>query len=420
MRIPFALNLFPYHQLQLYCEGVPLVALAAEFGTPLYVYSANTVRAQYRRLAAAFAPLQPQICYAVKANGNLSLLQLLREAGAGFDIVSGGELYRALAAGADASRIVFAGVGKTDAELVQGLEANVGWFNVESADELLRLNTLAAARGQTATVALRLNPGVAPDTHHHISTGGARSKFGLPVAEARALLRRAADFPALNIAGLHIHIGSQMAAVQPTLQAMAVALDLMQEFSALTTLDLGGGFPVQYQPTGAHASIEEFAALMIEKLQPFLGRWHFHLEPGRYLVANSAVLLTQVQAIKIMDGQRVVVVDTGMHHLLRPALYESQHEILPLSAAPPLEAACVVAGPICESTDVLARNRFLPELKPGDYLAIADVGAYGMSMASNYNAHPRPAEVLVDGRATRLIRRRETYADLVAHELTVI
>jgi diaminopimelate decarboxylase len=412
--------LFPYQSSQLYCEEVPLVKLAAEFGTPLYVYSANSVRAQYRRLAAAFAPLQPQICYAVKANGNLSLLKLLREMGAGFDIVSGGELHRALAAGADPRQIVFAGVGKTEAELVQGLEANVGWFNVESADELTRLNALAAVRGQTATVALRLNPGVEPDTHQHISTGGARSKFGLPVAEARTFLRHAVDFPALNMAGLHIHIGSQMANAQPTLRALDVAIGLMQEFPALTTLDLGGGFPVPYQAAHTHASIEEFAALMVEKLKPYLGRWHFHLEPGRYLVANSAVLLTQVQAIKMMAGQRLIVVDTGMHHLLRPALYESHHEILPLNAAPPLEATCMVVGPICESTDVLARDRYLPTLKPDDLLAIAGVGAYGMSMASNYNAHPRPAEVLVDGGEVRVIRRRETYADLVAHELTVI
>lgn len=395
---------------------MPLVSLAEEYGTPLYVYSANTVRVQYRRLAAAFALLQPNICYAVKANGNLSLLKLLQAEGAGFDIVSGGELYRALAAGVAGSQIVFAGVGKTEAELVQGLAAKVGWFNVESADELRRLNTLAAARGQTASVALRLNPDVEPDTHHHISTGGAQSKFGLPVEEARALLRRAVDFPALNISGLHIHIGSQMAEAQPTLRAMDVALGLIDEFPTLTNLDLGGGFPVPYHATSTHATIEEFAALMIEKLKPYIGRLHFHLEPGRFLVANSAVLVTQVQAIKTMNGQRVVVVDTGMHHLLRPALYESFHQILPLSESQSLEAPCAVVGPICESADVLARDRHLPELRPGDRLAIADVGAYGMSMASNYNAHPRPAEVLVEGDTERLIRRRETYADLVALE----
>jgi len=397
-----------------------LATLAAEYGTPVYVYSANTVRAQYRQLAAAFAPLNPTIYYAVKANGNLSLLKLLREAGAGFDIVSGGELYRVLAAGANPRRIVFAGVGKTQAELAQALEANVGWFNVESADELARLNELAAARGQTATVALRLNPAVEPDTHHHIRTGGARSKFGLPVEEARALLRRAAEFPALNISGLHIHIGSQLASVQPTLRAVDVALSVIRDFPKLITLDLGGGFPASYQLSHPSISIEDFAAPMVERLKPYLGRLHFHLEPGRYLVANSAVLITQVQSIKQMNGQRVIVVDTGMHHLLRPALYESFHNLLPLNLAPSLEAGCEVVGPICEAADVLARGRYLPELKPGDLLAVGDVGAYGMSMASNYNAHPRPAEVIVDGGEARLIRRRETYADLVAHELSVI
>lgn len=397
-----------------------MISLAVEHDTPLYVYSANTIRTQYRRLAAAFAPLHPIICYAVKANGNVSLLKLLLAEGAGFDIVSGGELYRALAAGADPRQIVFAGVGKTDAELTQGLEADVGWFNVESADELARLNALAAARRQTATVALRLNPGVESDTHQYIRTGGARSKFGLPVEQARALLSRATDFPAIRIQGVHIHIGSQLADAQSTLSAIEVALSVIAKFPQLTTLDLGGGFPVQYQPEYAHATVDDFAARMIEKLKPYIGRLHFHLEPGRYLVANSAMLITQVQAIKVMDGQRVVVVDTGMHHLLRPALYESFHQILPLCAAPPLAAPAMVVGPICESTDVLARDRYLPELRPGDLLAIGDVGAYGMSMASNYNAHPRPAEVLVEGTQARLIRRREAYADLVTHELSVI
>ncbi|MCC6190541.1 MAG: diaminopimelate decarboxylase [Anaerolineales bacterium] len=408
---------FRYVGGELCCEEVSLARLAAEHGTPLYVYSANAVRENYRRLSGAFAPLKPLICFAVKANFNLSVLRLLREEGAGFDIVSGGELYRALRAGADPARIVFAGVGKTDAELSEALKAGVGWVNLESADEAARLNALAAAQGQRATVALRLNPGVDPATHHHIRTGGAGSKFGIPVAEALALAAHWSDFPALDLRGAHLHIGSQVPNAAPTLVAIEIALGFMRQVPGLTTLDLGGGFPVAYRESDNFPPIEAFAATLVERLRPLAGQYHFHLEPGRYLVANSGAMVTTVQAVKDVAGRRTLVVDAGMQTLLRPALYDAYHRAAPLEGTEGAETVTTdVVGPICESADVLARERALPRLRPGGQLALLDAGAYGFAMASQYNSQPRPAEVLVDGSQARVTRRRERYEDLVELE----
>ena len=409
---------FHYEHGQLACGPVSLARLAAEFGTPLYVYSAAAVRERYHRLAAAFAPLRPLVCYAVKANFNLALLRLLQAEGAGFDIVSGGELYRALRAGAAPRNIVFAGVGKTDAELAEALAAGIGWFNVESAGELARLNHLAAARGARARVAIRLNPNVAPATHHHIQTGGAGSKFGLPLPQALALARlAAADYPAIDLRGVHIHIGSQVPDSAATLAALEVALEFAAQVDGIDNLDLGGGFPVAYREDDHFQSIEDFAAPIVARLLPLAGRLSFHLEPGRYLVAEAGALLATVQAVKNVSGRRTLVVDAGMQTLLRPALYDAYHRVLPLSQRPAAELVTSdVVGPICESADVLARERRLPGLEPGDRLALLDVGAYGFSMASQYNSQPRPAEVLVDGDHARLVRRRETYADLARLE----
>jgi diaminopimelate decarboxylase len=407
---------FTYRNGALCAEDLPLARLADEFSTPLYVYSANAIRANYRRLAAAFAPLSPLICYAVKANFNLALLHLLREEGAGFDIVSGGELYRALRAGADPAHIVFAGVGKTDAELNEALAANVGWFNVESADEVARLNARALALGRRATVALRLNPGVDPDTHHHIRTGGSGSKFGIPLPEALFLAAGWGRFPALDLRGVHIHIGSQVSDATPTLAALEVALDFARQVHSIDHVDLGGGFPVPYRDSDHFAPIEDFAAPLVERLRPLAGNYSFHLEPGRYLVANAGALLATVQAVKDVAGRRTLILDAGMHTLLRPALYDAHHRALPLREPSGVSIPTDLAGPICESADVLARDRALPPLLPGDVLALLDAGAYGFSMASNYNSQPRPAEVLVDGGAARLIRRRESYEDLVRLE----
>jgi diaminopimelate decarboxylase len=410
---------FIYQSNELCCGPIRLGRVAAEFGTPLYVYSAAAARENYRRLAAAFAPLRPMICYSVKANFNLALLRLFRAEGAGFDIVSGGELYRALRAGADPASIVFAGVGKTDLELAEGLSAGLGWFNVESAGELARLNALAAARGQRARIALRLNPGVAPATHQHIQTGGTRNKFGMPPSEALALAwRAAADYPAVEVRGVHIHIGSQVSDPAPTLAAVEVALRFAAQVPGIDTLDLGGGFPVAYRDDDQFPSVEAFAAPIVERLLPLAGRLHFHLEPGRCLMAAAGALLATVLVVKDVAGRRTLVVDAGMHNLLRPALYDAYHLVVPLALSPGRAPVISdVVGPICESADVLARDRSLLPLQAGDQLALLDTGAYGFSMASQYNSQPRPAEVLIDRDDVRLIRRRETYADLVGLEL---
>ena len=411
---------FIYQSGELCCGPIPLGRVAAPtgFGTPLYVYSASAARESYRRLAAAFAPLRPMICYAVKANFNLALLRLFQAEGAGFDIVSGGELYRALRAGADPATIVFAGVGKTDLELAEGLRAGLGWFNVESAGELARLNALAAGLGQRARVALRLNPGVVPATHQHIQTGGTHNKFGMPVAEALALAQHAAaDFPAVELRGVHIHIGSQVPDPASTLAAVEVALRFVEQVAGIDTLDLGGGFPVAYRDDDQFPSVEAFAAPIVERLLPLAGRMRFHLEPGRCLVAAAGALLATVLTVKDVAGRRTLVVDAGMHTLLRPALYDAYHRVAPLVLSPGRAPVISdVVGPICESADVLARDRLLPPLEAGDRLALLDTGAYGFSMASQYNSQPRPAEVLIDGDDVRLVRRRETYADLVGLE----
>jgi len=308
-------------------------------------------------------------------------------------------------------------VGKTEAELTAALAADIGWFNIESADEAGRLNALAAAVGKRVKVALRLNPGVEPDTHQHIRTGGSGSKFGLPVAAALALAGRWADFPALDLRGAHIHIGSQVPDATPTLAALEVALAFVEAVPAIDTLDLGGGFPVPYRESDSFPPIEAFAAPIVARLLPLAGRLRFHLEPGRFLVASSAPLLATVQAVKDVAGRRTLVLDAGMQTLLRPALYAAYHRALPLAAGAEGDAVMTdLVGPICESADVLARDRELPPLRAGDGLALLEAGAYGFSMASHYNAHPLPAEVLVEGGTHRLIRRREGYADLVAAE----
>ncbi len=418
---------FHYHIGELHCDGVPVSRIVAAVGTPFYLYSAARLRQNYHRLAAAFAPLHPHICYSVKANSNLAILRLLNEEGSGFDIVSGGELYRTLKAGASPERIVFAGVGKTPAELEFAVQSRIGWFNVESAGEVERLNDLAGAQGEVAKVALRLRPGVEADTHRHIATGGESSKFGMSQAEGLALIRRAADSPHLRLCGVHIHIGSQLAAPAATLAAIDVALDFIAAASlaestsaqgVVPLLDVGGGFPIPYREDEAVASIEDFAAPIISRLRPLAADLQFAIEPGRYLVADAGALILTIQYEKEVDGHRMLVVDGGMNALLRPALYAAYHRVLPVSESrtsdpQPLTS---IAGPICESADVLGRDRALPSLALGDSLAVLDAGAYGFSMASNYNSQPRPAEVLVEGEAFRLIRRRETYADLAAAE----
>ncbi len=399
-----------YHADHLYVDSVPLVAVAGQVGTPVYVYSRRGVLGQLDRLNNAFAWLRPAWHYSLKANGNGHLIRALVEAGCGCDAVSAGEIFLARRAGCPPERIVFAGVGKTGAELRYALEQGIGWFNVENAGELERLDALAAAVGERPRAALRLNPALRADTHHAIATGHAGAKFGIALAEARELLMARDAYPHLNIAGLHVHIGSQLGRPDESAEAARRALGLAREFD-LGHLNLGGGFPVAYDGP-AVPPVEAFA----EALRPVLEGQGMAVafEPGRYLVAEAGVLLAEVLYVK--NGGRTVVLDAGMTDLIRPALYGARHPIWPVvrSGAPPQPTQ--VVGPICESSDVLHPAAPLPPLRPGDRVAVGVAGAYGMSMASNYNGRPRPAEVLVEDYTWLVVRRRETFEDLARLE----
>jgi len=395
--------------------------IARQVGTPVYVYSRARIEANYRRIVAAFASLNAQVHYAVKANGNLAVLRLLNSLGAGFDVVSGGELFRVLRAGADAGHVVFAGAGKTDAELAFALDVRVGQVNAESADELHVLNDLAGARGVMQRVALRLNPGVDPHTHRHISTGHAGSKFGIEIEEAESLLADVAQFPHLDIVGLHIHIGSQIPDPGPLVAALDRVLPLAQRFLAIRVLDIGGGVPVAYREGEAATPPEEFARAVQECATHLASASHksldISIEPGRFIVADAGALIAQVQATKHSCGRRIITTDAGMTDLIRPALYDAYHEIVPVVQGKPLEELTNVAGPVCESSDFLGRERALPAMKRGDLMAVLTAGAYGATMASNYNARTRAPEVLVEGATFRIVRRRETWDDLISKEI---
>jgi diaminopimelate decarboxylase len=408
---------FHYRNHQLYCEEIPLSVIAAEYGTPCYVYSLTTLLDNYHRLRRAFSKLNASLHYSLKANANLTLIRALVQAGAGLDAVSGGEVFRALRAGADPSQIVFAGVGKTAAELDYALEQRVGCFNVESVGELERLNDLAKKRGVRARVALRVNPDVQAQTHKNIATGHAAAKFGIAEVDARAALSHPERYPALELSGVHVHIGSQLGAVEETAEAARHALRLIDEYPAITHLNMGGGFPVAYIETDHYPEVEQFAAALESVL---IGRKNLHLsfEPGRYIVANVGALLMNVQYIKQVGATRIIITDAGMTELIRPMLYDAVHPILPLQEpnAASNRFPAQVVGPICESTDVMAEHIDLPELRPGDTLAVTMAGAYGAVMGSTYNARPRPPEIVVEGERVTLARRRETWDDLIALE----
>ena len=412
------MNHFEYRDGALCAEDVPLARIAHEVGTPTYVYAAATLRRHYRVMDRALSGLERRICYSVKANSNLAILSLFAELGAGFDIVSGGELYRVLQAGGDPGRVVFSGVGKTPEEIDFALSKRILMFNVESADELRTIAQVAAARGVRAPVALRVNPDVDPKTHPYIATGLRESKFGIPVREARALYLAWRNRPEVELCGLDCHIGSQLTKLSPLTEALGKLARLFIELRAagvpLRWIDVGGGLGITYQREAAPAP-DAYARVVRQALSA-LGEVGLIFEPGRVLVGNAGVLLTQLLYRKRMPGKRLWVVDAGMNDLLRPALYDAHHAVLPVESRPGPRRKVEVVGPVCESTDVLARARLLPELEPGDLLAIASAGAYGMSMASNYNSRPRPAEVLVDGAAYRVVRARESFADLVRGE----
>ena len=401
---------------RLFLEDVALDELARQLGTPLYVYSRATLEAAYRAYTQAFAETPHLICYATKANSSLAILNLFARLGGGFDIVSGGELARVLAAGGDARKIVFSGVGKTRAEMEQALQANILCFNVESEAELKRLNQVADEFGQAAPISLRVNPDVDPKTHPYISTGLKQNKFGVAIADAPRLYHLAASLPHLDIVGVDCHIGSQLIDLSPLADAadrvLALVDTLAKEGIVLQHIDLGGGVGIRYQDE-AEPDLGAYGRMLAER---FRGRSEtLLLEPGRSLVGNAGILLTRVEYLKPGEDKNFAIVDVAMNDLMRPALYDAYHDIVPLQLQnAPIQRYDVV-GPICESGDFIGFARDLA-ICEGDYLALLSAGAYGMSMASNYNSRPRAAEVLVDKNQIHLMRERESLDAMMAGE----
>ena len=397
-------------------EGVDLERVAREAGTPCFVYSRAAIEDAWHGYDRALAGIAHEVCYSVKANSNLAVIDVLARLGSGFDIVSVGELARVLAAGVPGSRIVFSGVGKRDDEMTAALEAGVGCFNVESARELDRLAALAAGAGRRAPVSLRVNPDIDARTHPYITTGLSENKFGIPIGDARALYARAAANPALAVKGIDCHIGSQLGSLEPYRDALdrllGLADSLAREGISITHLNLGGGLGIRYRDESPPEPAA-FAAAIVERMA---GRdLVLVLEPGRSIVGNAGVLLTRVEYLKRNGEKRFAVVDAAMNDLLRPALYDAWHDVAPVTPREGVPERYEIVGPVCESGDFLARERRLV-LEPGDLLAVRSAGAYGFVMSSNYNSRPRAAEVMVDGDRCHVVRRRETIEDLFAGE----
>lgn len=425
------MDAFNYHNGQLRCEDVNLDELAEKVGTPVYVYSKHTLLDHYDKIAAAFGELDPLICYSIKSCGNVNIVRALAERGAGMDVVSGGEIHRARLGGADMSKIVYAGVGKTDDEIRAGLDAGIGWFNIESEAEFENIAAIAGAMGKTTHAALRVNPDVAdPRTHAKTTTGSKETKFGVDIERARRFFETYGDNAHCKLTAVHLHIGSPIYSAEPYVLAITKALELIDELRAaghtVDTIDIGGGYAADYE-SGKSPDYETYAAQIVPLLR---GKdLRVILEPGRTIAGNAGVLLTRVQYIKQGGAKKFVIVDTGMHHLIRPSMYDAFHFIWPtrvdeahvpaarLAEMPNagLEVSEIV-GPICETGDTLAKGRAIPPVQRGDLLAIFTAGAYGMCMASNYNSMQRPAEVLVDGDSATIIRKRETYDELTEAE----
>ena len=410
---------FGYRQDRLYAEEVPLSAIAERVGTPCYVYSRATLERHYRVFDEAFGDWPHHICFAVKANGNLAVLQVLERLGAGFDIVSGGELARVLAAGGRASDVVFSGVGKSSDEIAKALTAGVRILSIESGEELERVNTVALSLGHKAPIGIRINPDVDPNTHPYIATGLRENKFGVPAADAPALYRKANAMAGIEVVGIGCHIGSQLTEVAPFCDAVERVLDvvdiLAQDDIVLSHLDLGGGVGIRYSdetPPDPKDYVQAILAILKRRNCDLA----VTLEPGRAIAGNAGVLLSSVEYIKSGPEKDFVIVDAAMNDLLRPALYQAWHEVVRADRGPDRKMlTCDVVGPVCETGDFIARDRQLA-VAPGDLVAVRSVGAYGFVMASNYNTRPRPAEVMVDGDQLHVVREREQTADLFSAE----
>jgi diaminopimelate decarboxylase len=410
---------FSYRQRGLACEQVDLQCIAAAYGTPAYVYSKHAIVSRFRAYENALHDLPHRVCFSVKASSNIAILQTLAREGAGFDIVSGGELYRVLAAGGDPGSVVFSGVGKTEAEIRYALEQRIHSFNCESEAEIHTISRLAQSLGTTASIAIRVNPDVDAVTHPYISTGLREHKFGVDINAAEQIYLRAASLPGIEASGVSCHIGSQLLDIGPLLEAADKAIALVKRLRdhglPIRNLDLGGGLGVPYRSSERPANVAGFIGNLRSRLQSL--DLTLMLEPGRSIVAEAGILLTKVLLVKDNGEKKFVIVDAAMNDLIRPALYQAHHEIVPvITTDDEHEIKADVVGPVCESGDFFARARRLPTLKAGDLVAIRTTGAYGFVLSSNYNSRPRPCEILVDGEHVHVIRRRETYDDLIRGE----
>jgi diaminopimelate decarboxylase len=409
-----------YRNGSLACEDVDLSQLAEAHGTPAYIYSKQAIVSRFHDYEDALTAIPHRVCYAVKANSNLSILRILAREGAGFDIVSGGELYRVLKAGGDPSSIVFSGVGKTETEIRFALEKEIHSFNCESEPEIELISRVAVSLNKTASIAIRVNPDVDAITHPYISTGLREHKFGVDIASAEAIYARAARSPGILVEGVSCHIGSQLLDMGPLLEAAGKTLALVNRLRCgglpIRYLDLGGGLGVPYRSSDRPVSVAGLIDSLRSKVQPL--NLTLMLEPGRSIVAEAGVLLTRVLLVKHTGQKRFVIVDAAMNDLIRPALYQAHHEIVPVKQpAGDEEIKADIVGPVCESGDFFARGRELPPVEAGDLLAIRTAGAYGFVLSSNYNSRPRPCELLIDGSRVQIVRQRETFEDLIRGEL---
>src|SRR5687768_8600125 len=427
------MDFFNYKNNELYCEDVPVSKIAAEVGTPVYVYSKATLVRHYRQVAEAFAAVNPTVCYSIKSNGNLNLCKVLVAEGCGMDVTSGGELFRALKAGCDPKKIIYAGVGKTDDEIRMAIDAGIAAFNIESEAEIENIDRIASEMRRQAVGALRVNPDVDPGAKTHVktTTGKKETKFGVDIERAERVFDQFKGLKNLRMAGVHLHIGSPIYDIEPYVDAVKKANALIDRLTkkghTIEWLDMGGGFAVNYKRPDQALPVTEHAKALVPLLQ---GRpYRVALEPGRYISGNAGIVLTRVLYRKQGGQKRFVIVDAAMNDLIRPTLYEAYHFIWPVrpdeknvpaardeSLVPADGETVDVVGPVCESGDYLAQARQLPQTKRGDLLAVFTAGAYGFAMSSNYNSRPRAPEVLVDGDSYKVIRRRETYEDLVAAE----
>lgn len=415
---------FNYRNGELYCEGVRVSDIAAAAGTPFYLYSYKTITGHYQKLARAFRPVNPLICYSMKANSNLAFIRALVKQGSGLDIVSGGELFRALKAGCPPAKIVYAGVGKSEQEISTAIDAGILLFNVESIPELETIDTIARRKKKTVNISLRLNPDVDPKTHKYITTGKKESKFGIDLDRAFEIYTQQADFPNLRITGAHVHIGSQITSGDPFVKAFKKVLGFLDRVEAqgvrIRYLNLGGGLAAVYKEEKPQTA-DQYARRILPLLKGFQSKRKEKVkiifEPGRFIAANSGIFVTRVIYVKKTHAKNFVIVDGAMNDLIRPSLYDAYHEVKPVRESKASNTVLSdVVGPVCESGDFLAKDRQLPALQKGGMLAVMTAGAYGFTMSSQYNSRPRVPEIMVKGNKFAIVRQRETHADLIRGE----